>query len=298
MLLVGSRAVAFAFPDAREPGDWDLIARRADIMRWLDTNRDCVSSLVPSRPGKHKARLVGGESVEIEEIDGCPSAEMLETLRGLPRTNTPLAQAHVVPPAYLAALKRSHAEWPVHWEKTMRDLHWLRARLGGDEREDSAVAAFYRARHAEHTTRFGARTARLAMSNEAFFAKSETAVQRVHSHDWLHEIVAYGSRPMFERFKRDVTRASLDRTLFEAAPLAHRLALVREEAMVIALERQIIPMLPKQTDAAAAYAWAVSRICTTLTSGWFRDFAIDNWPAVNQPDTDYVCRYLSQANPS
>jgi hypothetical protein len=29
-----------------------------------------------------------------------------------------------------------------------------------------------------------------------------------------------------------------------------------------------------------AYYQAVKKVCTTLTSGWFRDFAIDNFPQV------------------
>ena len=55
--------------------------------------------------------------------------------------------------------------------------------------------------------------------------------------------------------------------------------------MVIALERFVIPgkLNPK-----LAYLKAVEKICTTLTSGWFRDFAIDNWPEVIDNVPDYV----------
>jgi uncharacterized membrane protein YeiH len=40
-----------------------------------------------------------------------------------------------------------------------------------------------------------------------------------------------------------------------------------------------------------AYQWAIMRICTTLTGGWFRKFALDNWSLVNVPDCDYVKRF-------
>ena len=56
--------------------------------------------------------------------------------------------------------------------------------------------------------------------------------------------------------------------------------------MVIALERYLIPMVSK--DQEISYNLALVRICTTLTKGWFRQFAIDNYPQLSNLDKDLL----------
>ena len=56
--------------------------------------------------------------------------------------------------------------------------------------------------------------------------------------------------------------------------------------MVIALERYLIPMTSKNQE--TAYRSALVRICTTLTKGWFRQFAIDNYPRLSNLDKDLL----------
>jgi hypothetical protein len=49
--------------------------------------------------------------------------------------------------------------------------------------------------------------------------------------------------------------------------------------MVIAMERFLIPNDWKYSLFGAYYK-ALTKVCTTLSSGWFRDFAIDNHPEI------------------
>src|SRR5437762_11216795 len=56
--------------------------------------------------------------------------------------------------------------------------------------------------------------------------------------------------------------------------------------MVIALERYLIPMVSKNQE--TSYNLALVRICTTLTKGWFRQFAIDNYPQLSNLDKDLL----------
>src|SRR4051794_39637017 len=56
--------------------------------------------------------------------------------------------------------------------------------------------------------------------------------------------------------------------------------------MVIALERYLIPMISKNQE--TSYQSALVRICTTLTKGWFRQFAIDNYPRLSKLDKDLL----------
>src|SRR5688572_7316520 len=56
--------------------------------------------------------------------------------------------------------------------------------------------------------------------------------------------------------------------------------------MVIALERYLIPKISK--NHVSSYRSALVRICTTLTKGWFRQFAIDNYPRLSNLDKDLL----------
>ena len=60
---------------------------------------------------------------------------------------------------------------------------------------------------------------------------------------------------------------------------------VLEEAYVIALERKILPMLfggGSYFSSKEAFDWSLMRISTTLCSGWFRQFATDNFLRIKQ----------------
>ena len=56
--------------------------------------------------------------------------------------------------------------------------------------------------------------------------------------------------------------------------------------MVIALERYLIPMISKNQE--TSYLLALNRIYTSLTKGWFRQFAIDNYPQLSNLDKDLM----------
>ena len=56
--------------------------------------------------------------------------------------------------------------------------------------------------------------------------------------------------------------------------------------MAIALERYLIPMISK--DQEYSYRSALVRICTSLTKGWFRQFAIDNYPRLSNLDKNLL----------
>jgi hypothetical protein len=65
---------------------------------------------------------------------------------------------------------------------------------------------------------------------------------------------------------------------------------------VIALERRIIPMLNgcgEVVTSKKAFEWSLMRICTTLCSGWFRQFATDNYVKILEYyNPNYVQKFL------
>src|SRR3954452_13976362 len=78
----------------------------------------------------------------------------------------------------------------------------------------------------------------------------------------------------------------IKKSLFQKVDYQTQLNCVKEEAMVIALERYLIPMISKNHE--SSYQSALVRICTTLTKGWFRQFAIDNYPRLSNLDKDLL----------
>ena len=118
----------------------------------------------------------------------------------------------------------------------------------------------------------------LNQSNMDFF---DDNVVKVYDHDYIHELYAYEDRPMFERLKKPekFDSAWCEKDLWLGLSDLQRLQCVAEETYVIATERFMVPkdwnFNPKQ-----AYYMALKKVCTTLCSGWFRDYAIDNFPGV------------------
>lgn len=291
MIVLGSRAARHHLPAFRPPADWDLVVTPEEIGRIALAYDGSITEFVPSSPYKYRLMLHGERMIEVEVVEpGSSNALLAEDAASWPKIDTPVGLAHVPPLDYLWRIKKAHVYWPVHWDKNIADLHEIGAACGF--RPHARAEAFYALRLQECEAKFGhRRRARLSMSNEAFFAKSEKAVGRVVDHDAIHEVVAYGERPLFEAMKHDLSLATLSRDLFEAASEETKLRLVREEAMAIAIERYILT--GKVGEGAVAYASALKRICTTLTSGWFREFAILNWPALREPDFDFVTRFWS-----
>src|SRR3954462_7872894 len=78
----------------------------------------------------------------------------------------------------------------------------------------------------------------------------------------------------------------IKKSLFQQIDYQTQLNCIKEEAMVIALERYLIPMNSKNHE--FSYQSALVRICTTLTKGWFRQFAIDNYPRLLNIDKDLL----------
>ena len=96
-------------------------------------------------------------------------------------------------------------------------------------------------------------------------------------HDSLHLAVAVDDQPAYTRFKRENSEVSLDMNKFDNLPLGLRLDAVYEEVAVLALERSVIPF---GKDEQWAFEKALEKVCTSITSGRFREFAWENYDLV------------------
>lgn len=181
---------------------------------------------------------------------------------------------------YLYAIKRSHIHRPLNFAKHIIHLHKLKPLVTFPLL--NKCLDFLKERTRLTKLRWPDRTPSLNKSNDEFF---DDYVKKEYVHDDIHKVVAFGEIPVYEKMKRDFTQAKCEKDMWNNLTYQDKVRCVQEEAMVIALERFVITgkLNPK-----LAYYKAVEKICTTLTSGFFRAFAIDNWPEVVDNIPDYV----------
>jgi len=98
--------------------------------------------------------------------------------------------------------------------------------------------------------------------------------------------------PLYKKILKSGQEVECDKSLFDNLSLTEKLFCVIEEAEVLALERCLIPWMNEghiekiEDPTQKAYSWAIMRICTDITSGWFRDFCVDNYFQVCLCKTD------------
>lgn len=109
-------------------------------------------------------------------------------------------------------------------------------------------------------------------------------VKYYYEHDSIHELMAHYDQPMYLRTKIDET-VECHKDLFEKLSHEDKIKQVLEECYVIALERCLIPLIKGDTNIPAfthldAFKYALVRVSTNLTGGWFRKFAADNFSEI------------------
>jgi hypothetical protein len=85
-----------------------------------------------------------------------------------------------------------------------------------------------------------------------------------------------GQKPAYEYFKPDDSQVMVSKEMWNDLPLNLKLCAVIEESMVLAIERSLIPF-PNSLTVDQAYEKALVKVCTSITSGWFREFAWENY---------------------
>lgn len=180
----------------------------------------------------------------------------------------------------LYTIKVSHAFWNLHgtWSKHMHDIRFFQSK--GAQFLPDLFQILYPIWEELH----GKKKANLNATPEEFF---NNKVLRVYEHDSIHMSIAYYTRPLFERILRDDHDVAVDRGKFDALDYLDKLRLVREEVYATALERQLIPSNYKSSPR-GAYSWALMKLITSFSKGWFPLFIVRNYHELHKPDIDYL----------
>lgn len=279
-LVVGSAAAVNFNRDIR---DIDYIATMPAAKELLNWHK--VENVKPRERGN---KLVGFSTtarlpIEIElawpESTG---AELLE-LAEQHKAYSPGLLASAATSNVILALKLSHRyrKNSLHFIKTMRDIQhlrkqgvvvpgWLQPWLKKREKETLSY---------QHPD--------LNQSSRGFFTNN---VPYRYVHDTIHIAMSRNGIPAYSLYQADGAEVKVDRGKWERLSFEDKLAGVIEEAYVLALERHQIPnnFTPEPLD---SFLIALEKVCTSIASGWWREWAWENYDAaVTAYDSHYVDR--------
>jgi hypothetical protein len=277
--IVGSSAANHWMPDLwPRPKDIDFIAS------W-ESFKDVVAGGVVATPVSSKLFVSEIGGVFVEWSIAWPGSSGHEFLMNLDPTRVgEAAGIRCMVPSLndLFLLKTSHrykANSP-HFEKTRRD--WLMLRNLGCKIENESLL-----RKRELET-YSSRRTSLNKSKEEFFAGGERLYK--YDHDSIHEAIAHLDQPAYLYYRKEGEEVQCDTRKWREASEDVRLFGVLEEVYVFALERSQIPF--PDTDPFRSFKMALEKICTSVTSGFFRDYAYENYDAIlAMYDPFYVERF-------
>lgn len=294
MIIVGSKALKFYFPNIdRHINDVDVIGTNQDLnflIKKLKPKQILVSDKITTlKEIQNSDTIFNTKNVEILMVDES------EALTKYLEFSKPEIRVEYAPLEVLYSLKKSHIHFPIKFDKHILDYCLLNDFFNGYDKLSEITKLNFK----ETENRLGKlKTPSLNKSVKQFFGQSEGYVKSHFIHDDIHKVVAHYDKPIYESLQKDATLAKCEKDLWNLLSFEDKCKTVLEEAYVIALERKIIPALfggKPWTDSEKALDWAFMRICTTLCSGWFRQFATDNYFRIKEfINKDYVELFLTK----
>jgi hypothetical protein len=277
LVLVGSEALRHHWTDSvpRKPSDYDLIGTHNELSRFI--REVAPEETYPLGANKLFMKTRSPKSVWEMEIAWTNSTaeQFMEYARIDPLKTLPMGCGfYVIVPNLdlLYTLKMSHRYLrnSPHFLKTMAHIRLMR--------ENGAVVRpqyqnWLKRREAE-TYSYGHPS--LKQSKKDFF--SGDAIEYLYDHDSIHEAIKLGPKPAYLSFKVDGEEVLTSRAKFDSLPREIQLRAVLEETYVLALERSQIPF--PGTDPKWSFDKALEKVCTSITSGWFREFSWENYHEV------------------
>jgi len=287
IVAIGSAAMRHYGIDTGRPMlDLDVVGTYDDLMAWLK-QQGPIRSCYPINEGKTiLTRYQDGRIVEGEIAwEGTSSEQILQLTHPDSSNDQEIEHLSYADPDLLYAIKMSHRykKNSVHFLKTMNDIHLLRSYGAMITIENES---FYKLRQKE-TYNYG--HPKLNVTKDGFFTGD--GVEYKYDHDSIHLSMMHLDRPAYEMYKIPGEEVLCSKELFEQLPHLYKLYGVLEESYVLALERSQIPF-GTRVKAFDSFQMALQKVCTSITSGWFREFAWENYHEVMlNYDKTYVDRF-------
>lgn len=287
-IIIGSVALNHWFPNTRPSADFDIICDYDDIksIRYDTKSHICY----PINDGKsffmsNKDRRI----IECEVAwDNSMASKLVGFVKMFPDSiwKCETSDYYIARPDFLYMLKMSHRykKDSPHFLKTMEDILFLR-RQGCTIQPE--WMEFFKQREADTYTNA---LPKLNQSKADFFDNT-TSIYTL-DHDSIHEAVKHLDKPAYEYFKPDQNEVMCSKDLFFSQPEEVRLLAGLEESYVLSIERSIHPY--PNVKRKWAFDTALMKLCTSISSGWFREFCWENyWKIQNMYNAEYVDRFYA-----
>jgi hypothetical protein len=289
MIVIGSEALrAHGIEIGRKKLDVDVIGEYDEIVEWTTRKFGPLKACYPVSGGSKLVCKTDKMIVEGEITwDDSNAAQLRDLIRNDPGTMYEKSpDGYVVPSVdllYMLKMSHRYLRNSPHFIKTMRDIQMLRL-FGAKIRPEHEE--FYKERM-RVTYDYG--HPKLDQSKKDFF--SDDGIKYVYDHDSIHEAVKQLEKPAYNYYKPNENEVNCSKDLFYAAPEMVRLLGGLEESYVLALERSQIPFGDKWTPQ-RSFDFALMKVCTSITSGWFREFCWENYDKIRDLyDPNYVTRF-------
>jgi hypothetical protein len=296
MILIGSAALSCLGLCDREPRDVDVICTFDDVSRIASTLRELKGEATVIPLSENKSIIRAKDLIYECEIAWTGSSGH-DLLVGAWKRGLELVDFRgyrddmlfVIPTLdVLYTLKMSHRyrKNSPHFWKTRSDIMSMRA-LGAKVFDQE----WLKKREAET---YSYSHPKLNVMKDSFF--SGDGVTYVYDHDDIHKVMAHlltdGQKvPAYELYKVPGEEVRCSKDMFFSLPEEARLYGVLEEAQVLALERSQIPFRGK-VDPRRSFDYALMKVASSITSGWFREFAWENLHVVQSMyEDDYADRF-------
>ncbi len=277
MILIGSRALLFRAPNLlnRKPKDFDFISREDEAKAWMKS-----MEIVEYRQENQKIISEQSTPIEFELLEPGKSNELLEEIVSKDPVTLHTKFGMVPNINLLFTLKKSHRylKNSPHFWKTARDYHCLK-HVGAEVLPE--YVEFFKLREKET---YAYKHPNLNVKKTDFFTGD--GITYVYDHDSIHEAVKINDQPAYQYYQKDGAEVMTSKDKFLACPENIRLSGVLEESAVLALERSLIPFPDKLTPE-QAFRLALSKVCSSITSGWFREYAYEHIFEVLHVSKDY-----------
>lgn len=286
MLVIGSSAaISHGIDLGRDPGDLDFICTFDQFQSWTRQNKESIKSCTPLSDTKFHAVTKDGTNMEFEIAwEGTAARQLLDLYDG----------EGVASVDWLYAIKMSHRylKDSPHFLKTMKDIKIIRQHVT-PEAELIIQSDWFKQREEETYTY---KHPKLDVSKKEFFTDD---VPYVYDHDSLHLTVALMDKPAYTYYMKDGSEVMTSKEKFFTVDERIRLYGVYEEVCVLALERSQIPYGLGKVDGLSprrSFLKALEKVCTSITSGWFREWAYNHYDDVvdlyeSLGERDYIDRF-------
>ena len=309
MLLIGSRALVENNPELagiRDCSDWDYIATIEQVVEWIKAHKGELKFAIPRAEGKYyHCRLKDGTNYEFELAWEGTSAKLL--LDSYDDNSTAIDED-----LYLIKMCHRYKKNSPHFLKTMKDIKLLRKVLGEDYAADLlTLESIVKIMELRTKESYDYGHPKLNVTSKEFF--NADGIDYIYDHDRIHVAVAlmavdfgendylmaHHPKPAYTFYMKDGSEVMTSKEKFMAAPEYIRLYGVYEEVCVLALERSQIPhAIGKEGGPTPRWSFekALEKVCTSITSGWFRLYAWESYGKVLElyeslGEDDYVNRF-------